>query len=251
MRAYKDILYAPEVSPACTLDLFVPETGFDTVFVYFHGGGLEAGSKACPESFVRGFIESGIALVSAEYRMYPNAVWPDFIHDAAAAVRWVCAHISEYGCCKNIYVGGSSAGGYLSMMLCFDPSYYTAAGVDPSLITGYVHDAGQPTAHFRVLRQNGLDSRRLIVDETAPLYFVGTQPDVPPMLFLVADNDMENRYEQTMLLLSTLKHFGLEERCTLRVMHGTHCSYTYAEDEQGKSVFADMVSKYIIGNNSQ
>ena len=251
MRAYKDILYAPEVSPACTLDLFVPETGFDTVFVYFHGGGLEAGSKVCPESFVRDFIERDIALVSAEYRMYPDAVWPDFIRDAASAVRWVCAHISEYGCCKNIYVGGSSAGGYLSMMLCFDPSYYTAAGVEPSRITGYVHDAGQPTAHFRVLRQNGLDSRRLIVDETAPLYFVGTQPDVSPMLFLVADNDMENRYEQTMLLLSTLKHFGLEERCTLRVMHGTHCSYTYAEDERGKSVFADMVSEYIIGNNSQ
>lgn len=245
MRMYKDIPYAPQTAAVCTLDLYLPEAEFDSVFVYFHGGGLEGGSKDCPESFVRGFTENGIALVSAEYRMYPRAKWPDFIHDAAAAVKWVCDRIGDHGVCKNIFVGGSSAGGYLSMMLCFDPSYYAAAGVDPARITGYIHDAGQPTAHFNVLRERGLDTRRVIVDESCALYHVGTQPDYPPMLFFVADNDMENRYEQTVLLLSTLKHFGYEKRCTLKVMHGSHCSYTFAEDGQGRSIFADIVSGYI------
>lgn len=245
MRAYKEINYTGGERAACVLDLFAPDGDFDTVFVYFHGGGLEAGNKDCPPHLVQDFLASGIAMVSADYRMYPDARWPDFIHDAAAAVKWVCDHIGEYGPCKNIFVGGSSAGGYLSMMLCFDPAYYAAAGVDAGKITGYIHDAGQPTAHFNVLRERGLDTRRVIVDESCALYHVGTQPQYPPMLFIVADNDMENRYEQTMLLLSTLKHFGHAEQCTLKLMHGTHCSYTYAADAQGKSVFAGVVSEYI------
>lgn len=247
MRAYKEINYTGGERSACVLDLFAPDGDFDTVFVYFHGGGLEAGSKDCPPHLVRDLLANGVALVSADYRMYPDARWPDFIHDAAAAVKWVCDHIGEYAPCKNIFVGGSSAGGYLSMMLCFDPAYYAAAGVDAARITGYIHDAGQPTAHFNVLRERGLDTRRVIVDESCALYHAGTQPQYPPMLFIVADNDMQNRYEQTVLLLSTLKHFGHEEKCTLKLMQGTHCSYTYAADAQGCSVFAGVVNGYING----
>lgn len=257
MRTHKDICYDPRHPAACRLDLFAPDGDFDTVFVYFHGGGLEAGNKDCPLSLPQDLAEKGIAFVSADYRMYPAARWPDFIHDAAAAVKWVCDHITEYGPCTKIFVGGSSAGGYLSMMLCFDPAYYAAAGVDAARITGYIHDAGQPTAHFNVLRERGLDPRRVIVDESCALYHVGTQPIYPPMLFIVSDQDMENRYEQTMLLLSTLKHFGHEKSCTLRLMHGTHCAYTYAQDESGRSVFAAAVTEWLDAfekineNNSQ
>ena len=77
-------------------------------------------------------------------------------------------------------------------------------------ISGYVHDSGQPTAHFNVLKEKGMDFRRVIVDETAPLYFVGLEKEYPPMLFIVADQDMENRYEQTVLVLSTMDHFGYD-----------------------------------------
>ena len=59
------------------------------------------------------------------------------------------------------------------MMLCFDERYLKEVGILPTEIAGYIHDAGQPTAHFNVLKELGQDSRRLIVDETAPLYFVG------------------------------------------------------------------------------
>ena len=125
--------------------------------------------------------------------MYPDAEYPDFIVDAAAAVAWVKNNISGYGQCDGIYVGGSSAGGYLSMMLCFDPSYLGAHGILPTDISGYVHDAGQPTAHFNVLKARGLDPRRVIIDETAPLYYVGLAKSYSPMLVIVSDNDMTNR----------------------------------------------------------
>ena len=46
------------------------------------------------------------------------------------------------------------------------------------------------------------------------------------MLFVVSDNDMENRYEQTQLVISTLKHFRYDmSKVQLKVMHGTHCHY--------------------------
>lgn len=44
------------------------------------------------------------------------------------------------------------------------------------------------------------------------------------MRFIVSDDDMENRYEQTMLVLSTMKHFGYS-RYDHKVMHGKHCQY--------------------------
>ena len=55
--------------------------------------------------------------------------------------------------------------------------------------------------HFNVLREKGFDTRRVIINEQAPLYYVGIEKKYPKMLFIVSTNDLENRYEQTMLLL--------------------------------------------------
>ena len=96
------------------------------------------------------------------------------------------------------------------MMLCFDRRWLSAVGIDLSEISGYFHDAGQPTAHFNVLKYSGVDRRRVIVDETAPLYHIGVEESYPKMAFIVSDNDMKNRYEQTMLVLGTLRHFGYD-----------------------------------------
>ena len=62
--------------------------------------------------------------------------------------------IRDRGLTENLYVGGSSAGAYIAMMLCFDPAYLKPYGV--SNIQGYLFDAGQPTVHFRVLKERGL-----------------------------------------------------------------------------------------------
>lgn len=238
MKVIKDIEYLNE-HPAQKLDLYLPEGEVKATFVYFHGGGIEKGDKAGTGHFAPYLVERGIAVATANYRMYPENTYPSFIYDCAAAVAWTLEYMKkEYGCDK-VFVGGSSAGGYLSMMLCFDPRYLASVGLDNSSITGYFHDAGQPTAHFNVLKFSGVDSRRVIVDETAPMYYVGTSESYPPMRFIVSDNDMRNRYEQTVLMLSTLKHFGYKN-CDMVVMNGTHCHYVNLKDEAGVSVFGQM-----------
>jgi hypothetical protein len=218
--------------------------------VHLHGGGLEKGSRKGFKHIAEQLCERGIASVSVEYRMFPDAKYPDFIEDAAAVVNWAFQHIGEYGQCRGVYVGGSSAGGYLSMMLCFDSHYLAKYGLE-NKISGYIHDAGQPTTHYKVLKNRGVDSRRLIVDEAAPIYHVGINESYPPMIFLVSDDDMKNRLEQTELMISTLKHFEYDQnKIEMRILHGKHCAHTNALDEKGESVFGRIIYGFIAAREA-
>ena len=89
-----------------------------------------------------------------------------------------------------------------------------------------------------------MDHRRIIADETAPIYYVGLAKEYPPMRFIVSDNDMKGRYEQTMLMLSTLSHFGYE-RFDHVVMHGRHCEYCKKYNDDGESVLGGLIFDFI------
>ncbi len=160
MKKIIDVCYNAETGQC--LDIYLPECRSFPVFLYFHGGGLEAGSKT-----------------------------------------------------------------------------------DVMKISGFIHDAGQPTCHFNILRERGIDTRRVIIDESSPIYHIDGKGQYPPMLIIVSDNDMENRYEQTMLLVSTLKHFGYSDKVKLKIMNGGHCAYIAAEDESEESVFGKIIAEFI------
>lgn len=248
MKRIENICYVQRDNEPLCLDLYLPDESVFDVFVYFHGGGLERGHKAnATVNVIAPWLAAhGIAVAAADYRKYPNAKYPDFVRDAAAAVHWISCHIGEYGGCKRLFVGGSSAGAYLSMMLCFDARWYGECGAFPIPVSGYFHDAGQPTAHFNVLRERGIDPRRVIVDDTAPLYHISDKRDYPPMMFAVADDDMKCRFEQIQLVLATLRHFGYDERkLSYRLMQGRHCSYNRTIDENGGAVFGKMIKEWI------
>lgn len=155
--------------------------------------------------------------------------------------------MADYGEVTDYFIGGSSAGGYLTQMLCFDKKHLKMHKINADEVSGYIMDAGQPTTHFNVLTERGMDSRRVIIDDAAPLYHVTDGRNFPPMQIVVAENDMRNRREQTDLLISTLKHFGCEEeKVDFRIMEGyRHCQYNKAVDEMGNSIFADIVYDFI------
>lgn len=249
MKIIKDISYTKLGHPEQKLDVYLPDADTFPVFVYFHGGGIINGDKAWNEceAFISKFVSRGIAIVSANYRMYPEAHYPDFICDAAATVAWAHKNMGEYGTVTGLFVGGSSAGGYLSQMLCFDKKYLNAFRIDADTITGYIHDAGQPTTHFNVLRERGIDSRRVIIDEAAPIYHITAGRAYAPMCVLVSEFDMENRLEQTQLMLSTMKHMGAAmEKVEYHFMPGwKHCKYLNNLDADGKNVFVEIASEFI------
>lgn len=242
MKILQNIAYTSPADDVRTLDVYLPDAPNGSLFFYVHGGGLEAGDKAEGAFAARYLQERGYMAVSINYRMYPSAHYPDFIWDAAAALAFVKERMGEWGA-EKLYVGGSSAGGYISMMLCFDPRYLQAVGMNNGDIAGYFHDAGQPTAHFRVLQERGEDPRRVIADESCALFHVGRRMDYPPMRFIVSDNDLQNRYEQTMLMLSTLRHFGFQKADHV-LMQGAHCAYI-TQMEGGESTFGRMIEDFL------
>ena len=246
MKIIKDIRYSNIGHERQVLDLYLPDTDEFSVFVYFHGGGINGGDKE-GHIFINDLVQKGVAVVCANYRLYPTAVFPEFIQDAATAVVWVKNNIGNYGKCTKLFVGGSSAGGYITQLLCFDKKYFAIHDFDADSIDGYFLDAGQPTSHFNVLKERGYDYRRVIIDETAPIYFIDGRRNYPPMKIIVSDNDMENRLEQTKLLVSTLKHFECDmSKVDFEIVENCgHCGYCERVDENNKSDFAKMIYKFI------
>ncbi len=249
MKILKDVLYKPNGCDCNVMDIYLPEAEEFPVFIYFHGGGLEHGTKT-DNLFYASLAEKGVAVVTADYRMYPDAVYPQFIEDGACVVAWVKQNMHQYGKVSKIFVGGSSAGGYMSQMLCFDKKYLAHHDIDSDSLGGYIHDAGQPTVHFNVLTERGLDGRRVIIDDAAPIYHITENRSYAPMLIIVSDMDMENRPEQTELLVSTMKHFGYSDKVDYRIMrNSTHTSYVDAVSDDGKWIFAEMIYDFIKKTN--
>lgn len=245
MKIINDISYA--VFDECKLDLYLPESSKYPIVIFFHGGGLENGNKSDNFDVFKGLTKNNIAVASANYRMYPEAKYPQFIEDAAAAAKWVSDNINSYGICTEIYIAGSSAGAYLAMMLCFDKQYLGKHGIDSNSYAGYIFDSAQPTTHFNILRERGFDTRKVVIDEAAPIYHICENPDAPRMMIFVSDNDMPNRLEQTNLFYSTLIHFGYNyNKIVFKLMKGYgHTEYNSATDEKGNNIFAEMIKDFI------
>lgn len=247
MKAERSIQYSVLRDDEHLIDLCIPDGECKALLVYLHGGGFVEGSReldALPH-FAEDMTEAGIAVASVEYRMYPRAKYPDFIEDAAEAVAYAKDTLLPRLGCDRLFVAGTSAGGYLSQMLCFDEVWLGRRGVARDDIAGYIHDAGQPTAHFNVLKERGIDPRRIIVDGTAPLYHV-KRGDYPPMQIIVSDRDIPGRYEQTELLVGALRAFGYdEERLTYTKTSGSHVWYVTKTDENGKNEFASLIIPFI------
>ncbi|MBQ7982816.1 MAG: alpha/beta hydrolase [Clostridia bacterium] len=236
-------------------DLYLPgDAGCecDDLFIYIHGGGIAGGDKAGERRVFTLLAEQGIASASINYRMYPDgARFPVFIEDCAKAVAHIVAAGRKDCRFKRVTVGGSSAGGYLSMMLFFDPQYLGAYGISPRDIDGWFFDAGQPTTHFNILaKERGIDPVAVRIDEAAPMYFVDrpyTDPETLPRIhFVWAENDMTARPEQNALMVRLLRHYGYpQNKLTETFMpHNGHCEYV------GKpALFAEMIAGFLSGFN--
>lgn len=195
----------------CRLDLYYPTNrkGFATV-VWFHGGGLKAGSKSIPKALK----SKGVAVVPVNYRLHPNVEAPAYIEDAAAAVAWTFQNIAEYGgSTERIYVSGHSAGGYLTSMIGLDKQWLKAFDIDADQIAGLIPFSGHTVTHFTVRKERGIGEFQPQVDEMAPLYHV--RKDAPPLLLITGDRDLElwGRYEENAYLwrmMEVVKHPNTE-----------------------------------------
>jgi len=88
--------------------------------VYFHGGGFVVGSLDTHDRLCRKLAElARCKVVSVAYRLAPEHPFPTPIEDAVEAFRWLAGEADALDIDPaRIAVGGDSAGGNLSAVLC-------------------------------------------------------------------------------------------------------------------------------------
>ncbi len=87
------------------------------VLVYFHGGGWIWANVDTHDRMVREYAAAGgVAVVSVDYALSPEAKFPQALEECAAVVRFVAEHGAAWGLDPaRILVGGDSAGGNLAL----------------------------------------------------------------------------------------------------------------------------------------
>jgi acetyl esterase/lipase len=120
VRKMFDLPYAG-LSPAQALDVYWPPDGNGPFPVIFsiHGGAFMGGDKRDIQlEPALAALARGYAVVSVNYRMSGEAVFPALVHDVKAAIRWIRAHAAGLLLDpSSVAVWGGSAGGYLALMV--------------------------------------------------------------------------------------------------------------------------------------
>ncbi|NJD58134.1 MAG: alpha/beta hydrolase [Anaerolineales bacterium] len=120
IRKWLDVAYA-NISPSQMLDIYLPDDGEGPfpVILFIHGGGFALGDKTdYPVStFLKG-LHRGFAVVSVNYRLSGEAIFPAGLQDIKSAIRWLRANSTVYHLDGNRIAacGGSSGGNYAAMV---------------------------------------------------------------------------------------------------------------------------------------
>jgi acetyl esterase/lipase len=96
--------------------------------IYFHGGGLVAGSIATHEGIAHALSQAGACrVVSVGYRLAPEHPFPAALDDASAAIRALRLCAADFGIePTRLGVCGDSAGATLAAAACQAPAPLTA-----------------------------------------------------------------------------------------------------------------------------
>jgi acetyl esterase/lipase len=230
--------------------LYLPKDakGFATL-VWLHGGGLTGGNKegAGTVKMARSLAAAGLAVVVPNYRLSPKVKFPAYVQDAASAFAWAKAHIAEHGGdTTRMFIGGHSAGAYLTLMLGMDIRYLDEAGIKPGDVAGFISVSGQTMTHYTVRDERGGGKYEVTADEAAPVHFA--RKDTPPFLVLYADHDMAARAEEDAYFVALMKGAGNGNVTGQMIAERTHGSIAAKIAEEGDPAREEILS--FVGNQS-
>lgn len=117
---YIDVAYGA-VSKTQTLNIYLPNEGEGPfpVIMAIHGGAFKMGNATGGDvaAMLEG-VNRGYAVVSINYRLSDEAIFPGAVNDCKAAVRFIKANAAAYNLnAEKIAVWGDSAGGNLAAMV--------------------------------------------------------------------------------------------------------------------------------------
>jgi acetyl esterase len=105
------------------------------LLVFIHGGGFRGGSKeAIAAPLLKGCLDSGISVVAINYRLSPEAKFPDHYMDCARAIQFARNKAKEWNLDKTrVASSGGSAGAGTSLWIGFHDDMADPKSDDPVL----------------------------------------------------------------------------------------------------------------------
>ena len=140
-----DVAYGTQ--PRQKLDIYTPTAAPPAkgwpVVVFIYGGSWNSGQRAQYKFVAEALAARDVMTLVADYRLYPEVRYPDFLSDSAQALAYGLDHAAQLGGDpKRVFVMGHSAGGYNAAMLALDGRWLKAAGHSPNELAGWIGLAG-------------------------------------------------------------------------------------------------------------
>jgi acetyl esterase/lipase len=112
-------LHADVYRPPAILER--PAAGWPAVLL-IHGGAWQSGDRSQLRGYGILLARAGWLTVACEYRLSPQARWPEHLHDVKAALRWIRTQAGELAIDPDrVVTSGNSAGAHLALMLAGTP----------------------------------------------------------------------------------------------------------------------------------
>ena len=209
VRKHANIAYAD--GERKKLDIYRPEDtsgGPAPVVMFIYGGAWRAGDRFEYEFVGRALAANGFVAVIPDYRLWPEAKYPDFLDDNAQAMKWIEDNIVGYGGDKNrFFLAGHSAGAYNSVMLALDSSFRQEFGITMPIraVAGLSGPYNFYPFEYGEVRETFGDAPN--PEGTQPVNLVTTE--TPPMFLASGSNDPIVRRQNTEVLAQRLRAQGI------------------------------------------
>jgi acetyl esterase/lipase len=199
--------------PRQKLDIYLPKKGrrVRALILYLYGGGWVSGARWWYRLFGRAMAARGFGVVLPDYHLYPHAVFPAFVEDAALAFQWMHDHAARLGGDpQRLFVMGHSAGAHIAALIALDPKYLGAHGLRPAAIRGVIGLAGPYTMNplkWEVMKRIFAPSADA-PHGARPIKLVNG--DAPPMLLLHGTGDRVVKADASVNFASALRAAGAQ-----------------------------------------
>jgi acetyl esterase/lipase len=176
---------------ALRIRLYSPSSGDKLPgLIYFHGGGLVAGTLETHDSIARALAHSGaVRVASVDYRLAPEHRFPAALEDALAAARYISEHAVEFGIdAARVGISGDSAGATLAAATCQALAQAGAPPLRLQLLLCPILDYSRITASKQELSSGYLVDQATLDHDLMYYLPAGTEPSNPRVSPLLAES---------------------------------------------------------------
>lgn len=217
----RDLIFVQNEEVTLKLDLYLPAETLDQlpVVIVIREGGWQHGEKESSGPLASALARRGVAAASIEYRGARQAVFPAFVNDTKAAIRWLRANAVAYNLNPDaIGAIGGSWGGYLSVYagVTNDTVEFEGSGkagdISSNLsavvgISAPLDLVGFPVTMERLMGES-YESNPSLWEFASPITHVSQGS--PPLLLIASQADTTVPYQQSLSMAKAYGEAGVE-----------------------------------------